>query len=768
MEAGKVGESGGATRWLATLVLCAALTSVAANAAPDTSQETLQETTVTAQRRAQPLSEVSISLAVLEGRGITDRGWHDSQDLADQVPGLVARSFSGGGSTGLFAIRGVAQNDFNDHQEAPVAIYEDEVYQPFTGAAISSLFDLSRVEVLRGPQGTLFGRNATGGAIHLVSAAPTTEPMGRGALTIASFGERRLEVALSGPLGNALRARLAAVSATSDGYLRTAGDGTPRLTRLFGAHAGRERDGDGDLRNRDEQRARLTLAADLGADSGATYTGSFTRVGHVRNGYDTLPAPLGRIDEDSSDAFGSPIDPRPLHETPDLVGDVHRRSRTHALRAFTTLSAWDVQLIAARGWLEKGYSEDDDAGPFAIGAFATTQRGRHASFELRATGELAGGTATLGAFRLRREGDYVSSFVFPAVTGASGAAVADGFGVAYDAEYTLGGTSNALFGQWERPLSEALRAVAGVRWTLDSQRFRIRTRCVDDPQVDLAACANGGVSPGSLAAVGAPVLLRQRDHLVSGKLQLEYAAPAGPLFWLGASRGVKGGGFTAPLDGVQPVARLPFDPEVLHALEAGVRGRTAWGEYAASAFHYRYDDYQGFVIEGPTTVVGNFRARSFGAELESSARLPAGVDARLGVSLLRARVEDVPVSALRRADQDMTLAPAMTAMLGLSRRFAVPWGGSVAAGVDARRVGAMSFNTINGPLVRARAHVRVDAHVTLEVQVVGVPVLATFFGRNLTDADVLEYAFDLSGFFGNVLQVHGPPRVLGVTLAIEP
>ena len=109
----------------------------------------------------------------------------------------------------VFNIRGVSQNDYGDQQEPPVAVYQDDSYSSSINLASFPVFDLARVEVLRGPQGTLFGRNATGGAIQFVSNRPTDSFEGYATGTYGSYNQFILEGAVSGPLTDNLQGRIA-------------------------------------------------------------------------------------------------------------------------------------------------------------------------------------------------------------------------------------------------------------------------------------------------------------------------------------------------------------------------------------------------------------------------------------------------------------------------------------------------------------------------------------------------------------------------------
>ena len=126
----------------------------------------LEEVVVTAQKREQNLQDVGVSVTAYSGDQMKALGVTNTTEITEQIAGLQMTSFSPNLVT--FNIRGVSQNNFTDNNEAPVAVYIDDAYVASMNAISGQLFDIDRVEVLRGPQGTLFGRNATGGVIHYV------------------------------------------------------------------------------------------------------------------------------------------------------------------------------------------------------------------------------------------------------------------------------------------------------------------------------------------------------------------------------------------------------------------------------------------------------------------------------------------------------------------------------------------------------------------------------------------------------------------------
>ena len=160
----------------------------------------LEEVVVTAQKREQLATDVGIAITTFNGDQLNALGIESSTELIAYTPG-VSMAGDIGGQRAIFNIRGVVQNDYADLAEAPVAVYVDGTYLASTQAQTFGLFDIGRIEVLKGPQGTLFGRNATGGLVNTITAKPTAERDGyveanRDSATVASFDQFRIEAAV--------------------------------------------------------------------------------------------------------------------------------------------------------------------------------------------------------------------------------------------------------------------------------------------------------------------------------------------------------------------------------------------------------------------------------------------------------------------------------------------------------------------------------------------------------------------------------------------
>jgi outer membrane receptor protein involved in Fe transport len=215
-------------RITAALLASAALTLPTTAFGQDTevSSGAVEDIVVTAQRREERLQDVPVSVTALSGDTLKSQRIVNASDLASVTPNLQSVS-TVGSSTPIFALRGISMSDYSLNQASPVATYFDEVYKGNFALLGVSLFDLERVEVLRGPQGTLYGKNTTGGAVNLIAERPGFEPEASLSAGYGNFNRYEANGALQMPLNDTLAARLAFTYANANGYLRnlSAGQG---------------------------------------------------------------------------------------------------------------------------------------------------------------------------------------------------------------------------------------------------------------------------------------------------------------------------------------------------------------------------------------------------------------------------------------------------------------------------------------------------------------------------------------------------------------
>jgi iron complex outermembrane receptor protein len=173
---------------------------------------------VTAQRREQKLKDVGIAITVLNAEQIKNLNINNATDIVRAIPNLRFNAYAS--SQVVFNMRGIAQNDYGDEQEPPVAVYQDDSYSSSMSSASFPIFDLARTEALRGPQGTLFGRNATGGAVQFISQQPTDHLGGYVSATYGSYNQAVIEGAISGRVAKDFDVRISGLYDRDDGYIK--------------------------------------------------------------------------------------------------------------------------------------------------------------------------------------------------------------------------------------------------------------------------------------------------------------------------------------------------------------------------------------------------------------------------------------------------------------------------------------------------------------------------------------------------------------------
>ena len=187
-------------------------------ARPPGARRHLREIIVTATRRAEPAQDVGMALTAVSGQEAQSLRLQQPLDLSILDPSLSTMNAQTD-STPLFLLRGIGLDDFNNNNSSGVGIYVDGVFASFPGFLTGALYDLSRVEILKGPQGTLYGKNTDGGAINLISAQPTDNPSGYLDVSYSRWNTVEATGAVSGPLTRWIKARLAATTISQgEGY----------------------------------------------------------------------------------------------------------------------------------------------------------------------------------------------------------------------------------------------------------------------------------------------------------------------------------------------------------------------------------------------------------------------------------------------------------------------------------------------------------------------------------------------------------------------
>jgi len=722
------------------LVACACLGDSISAMAADVQAEPpkLEEIVVTAQRREQNLQDVGTSVTAFDAKEMARLGVKDVTDIAGQVPGLQFNQY--GATVTIYNLRGVSQNDFSDHQEAPVAVYSDDAYIASTGALAGAMFDLQRVEVLRGPQGTLFGRNSTGGLIHYISNRPTDKSEAYLSVTGGNYGTVQTEGAVNEPLSERVAARFSFSTAYHEGYITNRIGHAINDQKQYAARLQfRIKPSDAGeifvklhaINNAGETAGNYSFAASIPDE---TFRGVFAPPG--------TPEPFGGYYNPSNDVLNQAEDRRGIFNRTVWGANVHV---TWDFDRFTLTSVTDYLR------LQKRYGEDSDVTPNFIFNYDTFQHYQQFSQELR----LNGSTPKLrwiGGFyyiNYRADDRGITDLIQP-------------FGLG-DAEFTLRTSSPAIFGQVEYDLNTRWTAIAGARYTRDDKKFD-----------DLYYCETCPAEFQNLhyVAPAFPSASKNFD-IFTGKLELDYKPSRNLLVYGGINRGAKGGGWSAPTAGpVLDPETLPYDKERLTSYELGWKS-TFWNGAArlnGAAFYYDYKNYQGFFLNVATQVVENRDAEVKGAELELALAPTRGLNLQLGASYLDTSVFDVPTPLASFVPPD-TPGAIITAEMPQAPRFSInavaryEWpalGGMLSAAADAKWNDKQYLELVNAPVDLEPAYAVANARVGYASGDGAWDVSA--FVRNLTDKRYRIYNLDLAAFIGVNQSVYGAPRLYGASV----
>ncbi len=390
------------------LVAAFAATTLTANAqTASSSSGALEEIVVTAQKREQNSQDIGISLSAITGADLNSLGAATATDITKSMPAVVLTQPNGPSSFSL-AIRGVTQNDFADHQESPAAIYVDDVYVSQMAGLAFSLFDVDRVEVLRGPQGTLFGRNATGGLANFVTNRPTDE---LGGYINTTFGQRnllRVEGAVNGPLWDGVDGRLSFESNHYD----------PLFTNVAGGASDSENGNDyalrGQLLFKLPDSAQLLLIARASRENVNAGSWEEYATKPVGNGVQVF---LGSNENfwqtcNGCNATGLP-NSGPFTIRDNISGYAKLSTSGFTAKYNQDLNFAKLTVIGDYSHLRKDYQEDSDASPYTLFEFFNGSNVNQQSLEARLNGGDDKFNWTAGLYGLRIAGSYYEGWIGP-------------------------------------------------------------------------------------------------------------------------------------------------------------------------------------------------------------------------------------------------------------------------------------------------------------------------------------------------------------------
>jgi iron complex outermembrane receptor protein len=713
----------------------------------------IEEIVVTAQRRERPLQDVPISITVFENPEIEALKLTNIAGVARYTPNLVwDQSFLGAGNFSAVFIRGIGQSAsfFEGSADPAVGVYLDSVYIGRAVGSVLGIHDVDQIEVLRGPQGNLFGRNTTGGAVTVTTLQPAPEFSGWGEVTAGSDSRLDARGVLNVPISDKVFTRFSASSLNQDGYGTSLQNGAEF----------------GDV-NIDSARAALRWLPTVDLDVRLSYDQSKTRQNapvltlafadpdptSLAGAYNFFVAPTNSVE-----GFGDgiPYDDRfltPSEFTNFATGQTLTDVDSDGLTALVEWRAGGVTLKSITGYrsLESLWGSDSDLSPLTIveSTVGMDQDQFSQEFTLQgASGHLAWLTG-LYYFEEDVSGDSIV-LIIPDVAEVPADPI---FGVPnplfgvplskFGADPSSKAESVAAFFHLDYAVSDRLSAFAGLRYT-DEEK---------------TAIDNGGI-----------VANRQTSESFSNlspTVGVQFSADPGLQFYASASQGFKSGGFNT----IVLLPRedfLPFKPEEITAFELGVKMLRERFSLAAATFHYDYRDIQFPVFND---VAPEFRnaaeAEMQGAELELLAAPTSAIKIQAGISYLDAKYTRLDADDLAglvapiSVDNKLPNAPEWTLNLGILWSTNIGQLGRLTLRGDYSWRDDMYKDAINTPEIKQPAHGLLFA--AAEFAGNDARWSLTLFGDNLTDERYIASGGSNKPDFGLAYATYARPRTWGLS-----
>ena len=765
----------------------------------------LPEVVVTAQKRGEAINHVPMSISAFNGQELQTYGITDTRDLGKLVPGFTAAD--SGFDTPIYTLRGVGFADSSFATTSTVGVYADEVSLAYPIMSKGPNFDLQRVEVLKGPQGTLYGRNSTGGTINYIANTPSRTLVGGGDVTYGSFGRTDVQGYISGPIGDSLRARLSAISINSTtGWQTSATRPHDHLGKL-NKQAAR---GILDWQASDDVDVRLTLSGwQDRSDPQAPYAvatqaqfklplpGEFTNILQSLTGlnlnnsfldpsvanYPLIPNNRNsRIaDWNKNDDFG----------LRDSFWMASLRPSWYISDNLNLVGLFSFQQMRADGSkLPQGGLDVEDIDQVLYA------RIRSVSGEIRLEGKVGDSADWLIGINSNRdthqeviEGHGAENSLNMIQFGDTAPLNKPLFFEKGAAKSDANVHSDSIFADGNVQLLDHLKLTLGARYTRERQAYSGCTYVLADndsvipfPFFTAASFLKGGNSVvpqgecGSLDASNNAGLFVDTlsEHNVSYRSVLSWTPADDTLFYGSYSRGYKSGGFPT-IFSVDQSSLSPVVQEKLNAYEIGAKisalQRTL--QVNASAFYYDYTNKQ---------LLTYFKDEIFGA-LQYLQNVPKSRDVGVELSVAYAPVERLHLNAsasyirtkviryegkntqgddFNFAGQEFNYAPRLQATALANYTFALSRDLNLTPGLSYSYTGATNSTLEHDPLFALNAHRVLDAQLTLSSQ--DKVWSLTAFGRNLTDEFYRNSVIKLGD---TVFAYAGQPRVYGLTVSVD-
>jgi outer membrane receptor protein involved in Fe transport len=705
----------------------------------------LEEIVVTAQRRSESILSVPISVSAVSGDDLAAQHIVKLEDLTSQFPNVEINSSRGNSLTDI-VIRGVGiANDFTVNQPSPVGVYTDDVYSSSRSFAMAQVFDLERTEVLRGPQGTLFGRNTTGGLVNFVTRSPGLHA-DKGFVDIGygNFNDVRVQGAYEhtfAPDTSGVRAALSYES--HDGYYHNIHPNAADADDLDTVAVRLE------ARWRAADSLDMTLKVYGQRDNNHQWNGRALLVGA------SAEIPPDPFDVNLTTGFTRTSSYGALLK---IVGQL---SQDWTL---TSLTSYDVGHLTL-----EGVDLDGRADPGQLGYTAQFQR---ANFDQGAE-----------EFRLSHDSDTWRA-VFGLYFGQDTVQDSERYdvfiGVPFSPifRYVQRRTSKAVFAQGDYGLTHHLTLTAGVRYTDDSVQYRDGHADVATPLAPNGTLTNTlpgagtALCPGQTCPDATLQPLMGTNGATTGRIALTYKFDGGEILYASANHGYRSGAFNG--NAYLTLAQLAYvRPETVNAYEVGVKGSYFDQRLSASAavFYNDYRNQQINFLRGEVTFLGPLpvnilanvpRATTQGFEFEGALQVTEGVRVHAALGLLDATYgAGALAGGFDLSHNRLPYAPRASGKVGADWTIGRLAGGAIRLSPDVVYSGRYYFDPTDSPITQTHGYTLLNTGLSWE----GDTTAVRLWGKNLTDRKYNVYGLDLSHVSGYYFFSGNDPRTLGISVS---
>ena len=739
--------------------------------------EVLEEVVVTAQKRSERLQDVPITVTAFSGKALDELGVLSSGDVAAYTPNLTWRSEFGYTTPQVF-LRGIGNNTFHAYGVSPVGIYADGVYMGSNLTHGFNLYDLERVEVLKGPQGTLYGRNTTGGLVNFIARKPSVDDgtSGNVSVTYGRFNQRDVEAAVGFPINDELSARFSLSSNDRDGIFDN-NNPDSGITEAGNTDAKAWR---AQLRYTPSDRIDINLKINGGKNDSDLRP--FKNIGTTDGFFGPCSSTPSLGNPDCSTFFAF-TDSDDIYESFDGFRTMEKLDSLGASLSFDYhADNFTFTSITAHHGAERMMLEDTDHSPIVDSHGSYDADYNQFSQEIRFTSSSDGDLEWMvGAFFYQdsleswegfASNDYFNLFAIPGfytnflaglpTPGANEEAI----GTLVDQETT----SYSTFGEAKYAINDQLSVTLGLRWTYDERDADMHSFTYDAAGIGSSFSNFDAALARHVADTIAPTNFTDEWREWSGRVVLDYALSDDILLFGGFSRGFKGGELSAPLLNINEAGIV--DPEFVNSWEGGIKSTLLDGTMRlnASAFIYDFKDQQVALLlpdpDGsglPISTLSNAGQSTIkGVEIDFQYTPDDNWFIQMGVGLLDATFDRFERSATESFSGNKIASSPDTSVNTLIRRdWPLTDGSNFSLQADAVYTDEQFFTADNNPVVSEDAYTIWGARAAWMSADDKWEV--SLWGKNLGGKEYFSAVFDLSalGFYSATV---GNPRTFGATV----